>query len=115
MRPLATGSAADVGGEGFTPARRRHVTVEGQILIEVEQVQGRGRDAHQTAEVTVRCRIHVHATDATEFCHHVAHAGAGPAEAARAATDGTEQVEVADLADIVADAGEGVALHGFPP
>jgi hypothetical protein len=81
------------------------VTMEGDVLAAVEEIEGGTRDASEPLEVRDGGGVDVDTADASEARDQVAHARVPGVEAARATAQAAEEVEVADLRLTVGDEG----------
>ncbi len=100
----------------LAPMRRRHSAVEGDILLEGEQVEDGATDAAQALEIPYRGRIDVDAADAVHAGDDGAELCSAPIEALRTAAEATEQVTMVVGAQGGGAIGEGEGGgHAAPP
>ncbi|MDT4839392.1 hypothetical protein FQZ97_731820 [compost metagenome] len=96
VRAFALGCAAHVLGGGLTPAGRRFLAVEADVLVAGEQIEQGSRHAGQAREVGQPGRVHVNAAEAFPFGLHVPDDRLGTIEALGTAAQAAAEVEVVE-------------------
>ena len=100
VRPLVPGSGVDVGRRRLAPPGRWCMTVEGFVLLAIEQVEHRAGHAGEPREVADAAAVDVDAPDAAVVRNHVADPGRAAVEAARSTPQSAKQVEVSDFTPV---------------